>query len=156
MIKYIGSKRLLTSPITAAFSDLPEGTRILDVFSGTSRVGQALKRAGFEVSANDHNAYAHTIARCYVEADRGQWLGPATSLINELLLFSKAGLKKTETQLQPVDLAVTQVLARAAQDKAATVDIDHDGEAGGPAGQAGGTGTFGACVIIRTSSEDVL
>ena len=84
MIKYLGSKRLLTSPITAAFADLPVGTRILDVFSGTSRVGQALKRAGFEVSANDHNAYAHTIARCYVEADRGRWLEPATALISEL------------------------------------------------------------------------
>jgi len=84
MIKYLGSKRLLTSHITAAFSDLPEGARILDVFSGTSRVGQALKRAGFDVCSNDHNAYAHTIARCYVEADRAQWIAPATDLIEAL------------------------------------------------------------------------
>ena len=43
-----------------------------------------------------------------------------TSLINELLLFSKAGLKKTETQLQPVDLAAitAEVIEREANDKA--------------------------------------
>ena len=71
MIKYLGSKRLLTERITGAFSDLPPGTEVLDLFSGTSRVGQALKRIGMDVTSNDHNAYAHTIARCYVESDKG-------------------------------------------------------------------------------------
>ena len=62
MIKYLGSKRLLTSAITATMQDLSQGDRVLDLFSGTSRVGQALKKQGFMVSANDHNLYAHTIA----------------------------------------------------------------------------------------------
>ncbi len=84
MIKYLGSKRLLTTAITAAFSDLPKGSRVLDVFSGTSRVGQALKHAGFKVVANDHNAYAHTIARCYIEADRNEWIEDASELIASL------------------------------------------------------------------------
>ena len=84
MIKYLGSKRLLTTPITAAFSDLPTGARILDVFSGTSRVGQALKKSGFTVHSNDHNAYAYTIARCYIESDRSAWLNRATKLIESL------------------------------------------------------------------------
>ena len=69
MIKYLGSKRLLTGSITAAMGDLSNGDRVLDLFSGTSRVGQALKQRGFMVSANDHNEYAHTIARCYIQAD---------------------------------------------------------------------------------------
>lgn len=70
MIKYIGSKRLLTTRITELVRDLagPRGS-VLDLFSGTSRVGHALKRAGYQVFANDHNAYAATLARCYVQAD---------------------------------------------------------------------------------------
>jgi len=84
MIKYIGSKRLLVDSILSALADLPQHAAVLDVFSGTSRVGQVLKRAGFEVSANDHNAYAATIARCYIEADRRLWLAPATTLIASL------------------------------------------------------------------------
>jgi len=69
MIKYLGSKRLLTRSICAAMRDLTAGDRVLDLFSGTSRVGQALKHEGLMVSANDHNQYAHTIARCYIQAD---------------------------------------------------------------------------------------
>jgi adenine-specific DNA-methyltransferase len=69
MIKYIGSKRLLVGCISAAMADLSQGDRVLDLFSGTSRVGQALKKMGLMVSSNDHNEYAHTIARCYIQAD---------------------------------------------------------------------------------------
>ena len=69
MIKYLGSKRLLTSAISATMRDLPHGSRVLDLFSGTSRVGQALKKQGLMVTANDHNLYAHTIARCYIQDD---------------------------------------------------------------------------------------
>ncbi len=69
MIKYLGSKRVLVPTLLALTEEL-EGVRsVLDLFSGTSRVGHALKRAGYRVVANDHNAYAATLARCYVEAD---------------------------------------------------------------------------------------
>ena len=58
---------------------------MLDLFSGTSRVGHALKQAGCAVVANDHNAYAHTLARSYVQADRTDRLvGRAARLIAEL------------------------------------------------------------------------
>ena len=70
MIKYLGSKRRLLGPITTIVRALPGTERVLDLFSGTSRVGHALKRAGLRVIANDHNAYAHVFARCYVQADR--------------------------------------------------------------------------------------
>lgn len=56
----------------------------LDLFSGTSRVGHALKREGVRVHANDHNAYAFALAGCYVAADARKWLGPAEKLIAEL------------------------------------------------------------------------
>ncbi len=59
----------------------------LDLFSGTSRVGHALKRAGVRVHANDHNAYAHTLACCYVAADARRWRAPAARLIAELAVL---------------------------------------------------------------------
>lgn len=69
MIKYLGSKRTLLALISNVVSRvLPKGT-VLDLFSGTSRVGHALKRQGYRVLANDHNAYAHVLAQCYVQAD---------------------------------------------------------------------------------------
>ena len=44
MIKYLGSKRLLVSRLVDAIAR--DGARTaLDLFSGTSRVGHALKRA---------------------------------------------------------------------------------------------------------------
>lgn len=57
---------------------------MLDLFSGTSRVGHALKAAGYEVTANDHNTYAHCLAACYVAADRARIEADATRLIAEL------------------------------------------------------------------------
>ncbi len=88
MIKYLGSKRLLVGAIVDVLgklraAGLPTDT-VADLFSGTSRVGQALKRAGHRVIANDHNAYAHTLATCYVQADRETHLDAATRLLAEL------------------------------------------------------------------------
>lgn len=68
MIKYIGSKRTLVPAIVGLVANLPVRS-VLDLFSGTARVGHALKRGGLRVTSNDHNAYAHTLATCYVQAD---------------------------------------------------------------------------------------
>ena len=84
MIKYIGSKRLLVPHIVRGISAFPESGRVLDLFSGTSRVGRGLKESGRYVIANDHLAYAATLARCYVQADADRWLGEAGQLIAEL------------------------------------------------------------------------
>jgi len=91
VVKYIGSKRLLIPAIVDAIREA-WGTRwssgpprVLDLFSGTSRVGHALKRAGCAVIANDHNAYAHTLARCYIQTDLTPRLsGQLSRLIAEL------------------------------------------------------------------------
>ena len=85
MIKYIGSKRVLLPQILAAIGGvLPVGATVLDLFSGTARVGHALKGAGWRVVANDHNAYAHTLATCYVQADAETWADPARRIIADL------------------------------------------------------------------------
>lgn len=68
MIKYLGSKRLLLPHIVAAFGELPDVHRVGDLFSGTARVGRALRAAGYEVLANDQLRFAATLARCYVAA----------------------------------------------------------------------------------------
>lgn len=84
MIKYIGSKRLLVPAIVEAIRALPQVATVLDLFSGTSRVGHALKGAGYRVLANDHNAYAATLARCYVAADAEDLERDARRLVAEL------------------------------------------------------------------------
>ena len=68
MIKYLGSKRLLVPRIVAAANALPNVRTVLDLFSGTSRVGRALKADGRFVYSNDYLSFCVTLARCYVEA----------------------------------------------------------------------------------------
>lgn len=85
MIKYIGSKRALLGHVTAAISaSLPDGGTVCDLFSGSARVGHALKKQGFRVWSNDHNAYAHTLATAYVQADRERWRDRAEAVLAEL------------------------------------------------------------------------
>jgi len=83
MIKYLGSKRLLLPQIVNVIAQLPGVATVLDLFSGTSRVGHALKAAGYRVRANDHNAYAEALARCYVEADAETVGEDAARLVEE-------------------------------------------------------------------------
>jgi adenine-specific DNA-methyltransferase len=84
MIKYIGSKRPLLASLVEILRGFPELHSVADVFSGTSRVGHALKRAGLRVVANDHNAYAHCLAQCYVATDLEDVLHDAERILNEL------------------------------------------------------------------------
>lgn len=70
MIKYLGSKRTLLPAILETIDGLgPDVRHVLDLFSGTARVGHALKGAGYRVTSNDVNGYAHALATCYVQAD---------------------------------------------------------------------------------------
>lgn len=84
MIKYLGSKRRMLGAILQAVGAVPRAGTVIDLFSGTSRVGHALKAAGYRVRANDHNSYALALARCYVEADREELLRDAECLVGEL------------------------------------------------------------------------
>ncbi|QTN20360.1 DNA adenine methylase [Brevundimonas sp. AJA228-03] len=85
MIKYLGSKRALIDPITASIRGLlPDGGQVCDLFSGTARVGHALKGQGFQVWSNDHNAYAATLATAYVQADRDRWHNRAAAVLADL------------------------------------------------------------------------
>lgn len=69
----------------------------MDLFSGTSRVGHALKNAGFSVTSNDHNTYAAVLATCYVQADREDVLQDAERIVRELNALPGAPGYFTET-----------------------------------------------------------
>lgn len=69
MIKYIGSKRTLVPLIVDVVRALPDVRTACDIFTGTTRVAQALKAEGIHVRANDLASYAEVFARCYVATD---------------------------------------------------------------------------------------
>jgi adenine-specific DNA-methyltransferase len=69
VIKYIGSKRTLVPLILEVVRRIPGVHTACDIFTGTTRVAQALKAEGITVTANDLSSYATTLARCYIEAD---------------------------------------------------------------------------------------
>jgi len=68
MIKYLGSKRRLI-PAIAAMARAVETRRALDLFTGTTRVAQALKQDGALVTAVDSATYSHMLARAYIATD---------------------------------------------------------------------------------------
>lgn len=93
MIKYLGSKRQLIPQILQTIKEASPGAKhVIDLFSGTSRVGHALKKAGYQVSSNDHNQYAYWLAKCYVETDLHAIKSEAENWIERLnKLPGKAG-----------------------------------------------------------------
>ena len=68
MIKYIGSKRRLIPVLGAIFGALEPRTA-LDLFTGTTRVAQEMKRRGADVWAVDCARYSEVLAQTYVASD---------------------------------------------------------------------------------------
>ena len=68
MIKYLGSKRRLV-PALAVLAEASGARTGLDLFCGTTRVSQAFKALGIEMTAVDSARCAHVLARCYVATD---------------------------------------------------------------------------------------
>ena len=69
MIKYLGSKRRLVPHLVALVSAIPGARTVIDLFTGTTRVAQGLKAAGFEVTANDLASYSAVMAQAYIATD---------------------------------------------------------------------------------------
>jgi adenine-specific DNA-methyltransferase len=68
VIKYLGSKRRLVPVLGEMFGALAPRTA-LDLFTGTTRVAQELKRRGAEVWAVDTARYSEVLAQTYVATD---------------------------------------------------------------------------------------
>ena len=68
-IKYIGSKKKLLKFILQLAHKVG-AKKILDGFSGTTRVSQALARNNFEVVSNDIAVWSKTFGQCYLLANK--------------------------------------------------------------------------------------
>ncbi len=68
MIKYLGSKRTLV-PVLGTIADAVGARTAVDLFTGTTRVAQELKRRGIEVTACDLATYSQVLSDCYVATD---------------------------------------------------------------------------------------
>jgi adenine-specific DNA-methyltransferase len=68
MIKYIGSKRRLV-PVLGELASTVGARTALDLFTGTTRVAQELKRRAMQVTAVDSARYAEVFAQCYIATD---------------------------------------------------------------------------------------
>lgn len=79
MIKYLGSKRRLLPAIIREIQNIPDVHTVVDVFSGTSRVGIAMKSMGYKVYSNDYSHFAHALAKCHVETD------PSAEILNDTI-----------------------------------------------------------------------
>lgn len=66
-IKYTGSKLKIIPHILSAVSDLG-CTKVLDAFSGTTRVSQAFAQLGWETTANDLSLWSEVFANCYLRS----------------------------------------------------------------------------------------
>ncbi|HEX3708049.1 MAG TPA: DNA adenine methylase [Mycobacteriales bacterium] len=71
MIKYLGSKRTLV-PVLGAIASAVGAVTALDLFTGTTRVAQELKRRGMHVTAVDVATYAEVLARCFIASDAAE------------------------------------------------------------------------------------
>jgi adenine-specific DNA-methyltransferase len=68
VIKYLGSKRTLV-PVLADLAVATGARTAVDLFTGTTRVAQELKRRGLHVTATDLATYSGVLADCYIATD---------------------------------------------------------------------------------------
>ena len=71
MIKYLGSKRLLVPVLGDLATGIGARTAV-DLFTGTTRVAQELKRRGLEVTAVDTATYSQVLGECFVSTDAAE------------------------------------------------------------------------------------
>ncbi len=65
MIKYLGSKRTLV-PVLGDMAVATGAREAVDLFTGTTRVAQELKRRGLTVTATDIATYSGVMSDCYI------------------------------------------------------------------------------------------
>jgi adenine-specific DNA-methyltransferase len=68
VIKYLGSKRTLV-PVLGEIATRVEARTAVDLFTGTTRVAQELKRRGTTVTAADVATYSQVMSDCYIATD---------------------------------------------------------------------------------------
>ena len=69
-IKYAGSKLKILPYIIEILSELKGVKRVLDGFSGTTRVSQALAQIGYDVTSSDISVWSEVFANCYLKSQK--------------------------------------------------------------------------------------
>ena len=69
-IKYAGSKLKILPYIIEVLSDLEDVKKVLDGFTGTTRVAQALAQLGYDITASDISAWSEVFANCYLKSSK--------------------------------------------------------------------------------------
>ncbi len=114
-IKYAGSKLKMLPHILEIIADLPI-KRVLDGFSGSTRVSQALAQSGYEVAANDVSIWSATLAKAYLlNPHPPQFYAPLIQHLNSLKgiegWFSEHyGGRESGDEKRPFQLKNTQKL----------------------------------------------
>lgn len=84
MIKYLGSKRTML-PLLDTLFKAAQATSGLDLFTGTTRVGQLMKRAGIFTTVVDTATYSEVFGKTYISLDSSEvMLSELAEAINEL------------------------------------------------------------------------
>ncbi|MBI2050268.1 MAG: DNA adenine methylase [Parcubacteria group bacterium] len=69
-IKYAGSKLKILPYIVQLLSELDGVKNILDGFSGTTRVSQALAQLGYNTTVSDISAWSEVFGTCYLKSEK--------------------------------------------------------------------------------------
>lgn len=67
-IKYAGSKLKIIPYIVQIIKELNQESKVLDGFSGTTRVSQAFGQLGYNTTANDISVWSEVFATCYLKS----------------------------------------------------------------------------------------
>jgi len=99
VIKYLGSKRTLV-PVIGAVAAALGVESAADLFAGTTRVGQELRRRGLRVTSNDTAAFSESFGQAYIASGAGADRAGMRRLLADL------------SALPPVDGYVTETFCR--------------------------------------------
>lgn len=69
-IKYAGSKLKILPYIVQLLGELDGVKNVLDGFSGTTRVSQALAQIGYNTTASDISAWSEVFGTCYLKSEK--------------------------------------------------------------------------------------
>ena len=84
-VHYLGSKRKIVPYILDATTQiLPPNSKIIDVFTGSGRVAQAMKQAGYIVYTGDLNDASRVYSNAYVHANPLPYLQKYIDKMNEV------------------------------------------------------------------------
>ena len=67
-IKYAGSKLRIIPYIVSIISQLKDVKKVLDGFSGTTRVSQAFAQLGYHTTSNDVSIWSDVVANCFLKS----------------------------------------------------------------------------------------